>query len=230
VPPWTAETLGTCAPGRHAFATPSLFVRTATLADALPLLAAGSDPEAQRDLGWPAHRVVPAWRRRRALRWRMAMRPSSHGAPAIPVPDMFVALDRKRPRLAGALGIRPKGEDVGHAGGWLAPAYREPGLLTELAQAWRELAHGHLGLAEVHSAVNPEDEADIEAMKHAGFIAAEPEDITLEDGRTVALVWHVSSEASPVRCAAGRGRDWSGSLPWTAVGAGPDQAFRGGGG
>lgn len=42
MPPWTLETLGACAPGRHALATPRLSLRTATLADALPLPAAGS--------------------------------------------------------------------------------------------------------------------------------------------------------------------------------------------
>ncbi|WP_160574025.1 GNAT family N-acetyltransferase [Actinomadura physcomitrii] len=220
VPPWTPETLGTCAPGRHALATPELFLRTATHADALPLLAAGSDPEAQRGLGWPAHLVVPAWRRRRALRWRMAMRPSSNGAPAIPLPNLFVALDRERPRLAGALGITPVSEGTGRAGGWLAPAYREPGPMAGLIEAWREIAHRHLGLTEVRCSVDPGNEVAIEAVRRVGLTAAETEDITLDDGRTVPLVWHVSRDTSRAQCAAGQGPDWTETSPWAAV-AGP---------
>lgn len=229
MPPWTLESLGTCAPGRHALATPRLFLRTATLADALPLVAAGSDPEAQRGLGWPAREVVPAWRRRHALRWRMAMRPFSDGAPAIPLPNLFVALDRERPRLAGALGVSPTGEDAGLAGGWLAPAYREGDLFGELVDAWRELAHRHLGLLEVRSAVALENAEGAEAVRHAGFAAGESEDLTLEDGRTVSVVWYVSSVTSPVQCAAGRGPEWKGTSPWTTGAVRPAQASRGGG-
>ncbi|MGI5323532.1 GNAT family N-acetyltransferase [Actinomadura nitritigenes] len=227
MPSWTLETLGTCAPGRHALATPRLFLRTATLADALPLLAAGSDREAQRGLGWPARQIVPAWRRRRALRWRMAMRPVSDGAPAVPLPNLYVALDRERPRLAGALGISPIGEDAGIAGGWMAPAYREGDLFGDLVDAWRELAHHHLGLLEVRSAVTPDNVEGVEAVRRTGFAAGESEVLTLEDGRTVPVVWYVSSVTSPVRCAAGRGPDWKGTSPWTTGAVPPAQASQG---
>ena len=193
--------LRSCAGGRHVILTPSLHFRSQTLADARRAAAAGSDPEAQRWLGWRPGSLVPADERDRLLAAPAGTGRSRFGL-RVPVMEIaMVAVDPERGTLAGSVSLVPLSRDVCELGGSLAPAYRGRGLGAELFTAGLALAHRHLGFREVRAGAEPENIASVRSLWRAGFDPAPgPAAHRLSDGRVIPCTWFSSVEREPQRC------------------------------
>jgi RimJ/RimL family protein N-acetyltransferase len=119
--------LAGCRNDRHVLRTPSLRLQTPTVRDFKMMMAAASDPRAQRWLGWSAELVVAAKAHEHLLAFR-----AGEGRPISQPPGEqwnLAAVERATGRLVGAVGCEPDGRELG---GWLAPRYRGRGLGREL--------------------------------------------------------------------------------------------------
>lgn len=162
------------------------------------MLAAASDPQAQRWLGWTGRAVLPE----RDLERLLALQ-AGHGAfPSrrhLSGPEIHLAaIDLADGRVAGALGVD---RDTGEIGGWLAPRFRGRGLGAGLFAGAAEFAHQHLGIPSVTAGTESSNAACIAALAGAGFTpAAGPDVHTLPDGRAVPSRWFRHESARPVMC------------------------------
>ncbi|MFC9078450.1 GNAT family N-acetyltransferase [Streptomyces sp. NPDC057062] len=191
---------GVCGHRRHTLRTGRLlFYSLETWLDLAAALAAGSDPEAQRWLGWDKHIMTDPKVREVYVQLRPGDTDSLRTYPAVqrllrhpvePVPDQAVALIGVRVddgRYAGFAELEP---DTGLIGGWLAPHARGLGLGVELFGAVASLAHTHLGLRTVRAGHEPANTASARALAGAGFVADDgPPRHTLRDGREIDACW-----------------------------------------
>ena len=138
------ETPAQCGRECHVLHMPGLRLQTPTKQDARIMLAAASDPQAQRWLGWTGPAVIPQWELEHQLA-RTAGR--GRAFPRVPGPRWYlVAIDPAAGRVAGAFAVDG---NTGEVGGWLAPRYRGRGLGSGLFAGAAEFAHQHLsGLLE----------------------------------------------------------------------------------
>ncbi|WP_046732234.1 GNAT family N-acetyltransferase [Streptomyces humi] len=191
---------GPCWSRRHTLRTARLLLYTPeTSLDLAAALAAASDAEAQRWLGW-GERVLSD---PHVVKTLLGLRPGDTGAlrssrttrnllaqPWEPGPDdevILVAVRLDDGRYAGSTGVHP---GTGEIGGWLAPDARGQGLGTELFTAAVLLAHTHLGLRTVRAGHEPANGASARALANAGFVAADgPSRHTLPDGREIEARW-----------------------------------------
>ena len=185
-----------CQGERHVLRTPNLRFQTPTGRDLQMMIAAASDPGAQRWLGWPAECITPERDRDRLLCLR-----AGEGGTVARRRDggwYLVAIDWASGRLAGAVGCEPDGRDLG---GWLAPRFRGRGLGRELFTAAALFAHQHLGVADVVAGTEVSNTACLGALRSAGFVpAAGPPDHRLPDGRVVQACWLRHDVSDPARC------------------------------
>ncbi|MER7183421.1 GNAT family protein [Streptomyces hyaluromycini] len=182
-----------------------------TMLDFLAAVAAASDPEAQRWLGWGVRNVVDAPAREELLRLcpgdTDALRASRTAARLLAQPyeprpggeEMLIGVCLDDGRYAGATGLAP---GTGEVGGWLAPHARGLGLGTELFRAAAVLGHAHLGLRTLRAGYEPANTASGRALANAGFVAADgPPRHTLPDGREIDARWlQHTTTAPPARC------------------------------
>jgi RimJ/RimL family protein N-acetyltransferase len=176
---------------------PGLRLQTPSEVDLLGALAAASDPQAQRWLGWPDRDAG------RAGQWT-AFLDATPGTGRKPrrlgqgAELLLAAVDPAGERLAGAIGVS---RETGEVGGWLAPRFRGCGLGGALFAAAAELAHHHLGIASVIAGTEPGNAACIGALSAAGFIPATgSETHTLPNGRVVDARWFRHESGQPARC------------------------------
>jgi RimJ/RimL family protein N-acetyltransferase len=156
--------------------------------------AAGSDPEAQRWLGWSENVLIPEPERDRLL----AMEPGQ-GRGAGGYLDLYLlAVDRASGQAAGGGAVHTHSLETG---GWLAPAFRGRGLGKELFAALAQFGHDHLGIATVRAGTERGNVACVTALRAAGFEPSEgPQVHHLPDGRTVPACWFRHDSAQPSRC------------------------------
>lgn len=180
----------------HVLHMPGLRLQTPTKRDVRIMLAAASDPQAQRWLGWNGPNVIPERDRQQLL-----ARPAGRGAlsPAR-ARGYIVAIDPATGRVAGAAGHDGA---TGEVGGWLAPRYRGYGLGSGLFAGVAEFAHQHLGIPSVIAATETSNVACIAALASAGFIpVAGPDTHPLPDGRVIPCRWFRHTSAHPTVCEA----------------------------
>jgi RimJ/RimL family protein N-acetyltransferase len=177
---------------------PGLRLQTPTKRDARIMLAAASDPQAQRWLGWTGPAVIPQWDLEHQLA-RTAGR--GRAFPRVLGPGRYlVAIDPAAGRVAGAFAVDG---NTGEVGGWLAPRYRGRGLGSGLFAGAAEFAHQHLGIPSVTAGTEISNAACIAVLASAGFIpAAGPDTQTLPDGRVVPVRWFRHESAYPTVCEA----------------------------
>jgi RimJ/RimL family protein N-acetyltransferase len=192
------ETPAQCGRECHVLHMPGLRLQTPTKQDARIMLAAASDPQAQRWLGWTGPAVIPQWELEHQLA-RTAGR--GRAFPRVLGPGRYlVAIDPAPGRVAGAFAVDG---NTGEVGGWLAPRYRGRGLGSGLFAGAAEFAHQHLGIPSVTAGTEISNAACIAALASAGFIrAAGPDTQTLPDGRVVPVRWFRHESAYPTVCAA----------------------------
>lgn len=176
--------------------TPSLRLQTPTGRDLKMMMAAASDPQAQRWLGWSAKDVVAE----EALERLLALR-AGEGRPvsrALGGRWYLAAVEWATGRLVGAAACEPDGREMG---GWLAPRYRGQGLGRELFAGAALFAHQHLGLSSVTAGTEVSNAACIAALVSAGFVPdAGPPTHQLPDGRVVPTRWLRHAADHPARC------------------------------
>ncbi|MER7543636.1 GNAT family N-acetyltransferase [Actinomadura sp.] len=196
------EAVRGCARGRHVVLTPRLRLRSPTAADLRVAAATGSDPAAQRWLGWEPAVLVPEDERARLLSAPPGRGRTRLGLPRRCVATSLLAIDPERGLAAGTVTLTPLSREVCELGGHLAPAYRGRGLGAELFAAGAALAHRHLGFTVVRAGAEPANAASVRSLWRAGFDPAPgPETYRLPDGRTIPAVWFASTEPDPRWCA-----------------------------
>jgi RimJ/RimL family protein N-acetyltransferase len=193
-----------CAGGRHVIRTPGLVLRTATVADFRRIAAGGSDPQAQRWLGWTPESTVPEDERERLLAAPAGRGRRRFGLPGRCVETQLIAIDPERGTTAGAVSLNPLSDEVCEMGGHLAPAYRGRGLGAELFTAGLALAHRHLHFTEVRAGAEPENMASVTSLWRAGLDPAPgPDTYRLSDGRVIPSRWFANVEPNPTWCPSG---------------------------
>ena len=203
---------GPCGHRRHTLRTERLLLYTPeTMLDLVAAMAAASDPEAQRWLGWRPSDLVGAHAREDLLRLRpgdpdelRASRSAGHllSLPYEPGPggvELLIGVRLDDGRYAGATELGP---GTGEIGGWLAPHARGLGLGTELFRAAAILGHAHLGLETLRAGHEPANTASARALAKAGFVAADgPARHTQPDGREIDARWLERTTTAPLtRC------------------------------
>lgn len=196
MPPEEAAARLVCRRRGHTLDLPHLRLQTPTGPDIAIALAAGSDPEAQRWLGWPPEHVTPEHLREKVLTWRPGTGSPLDG----PMPGgwSLVAVERESDLLAGVIEVDHYGRELG---GWLAPRFRSRGLGGELFRGGAIFARHIGGGAVVRAGAEQTNVASIGALRSAGFVPAEgPAVHRLADGREVPARWFRHDAAPAERC------------------------------
>ena len=189
----------TCDRQGHVLRRGQLLFRTPTAWEYAAAVACGSDPAAQRWLGWLPESIVARGARADAMR----VVPGTGPDWVSPDPHSMdlVAIDLAENRCIGLVSVHT-GEDGGpETGGYLAPDYRGRGVGRELFAAGVTLAHEHLGLRRVRAGAEVGNVASGRSLAAAGLVrVAGPPTYTLPDGRTTEAWWfqHIAPRTS--RC------------------------------
>lgn len=191
-----------CGNGGHEVRTARLVLRSPTVLDLAAGNAAGSDPEAQRWLGFPKGAVVPEPRRSELL----ALPPGSGEVPDLaalfPDSTALVAIDGRSGGHVGVVAVEVHPSGGHHVGGWIAPAFRRSGLGAELFAAAALLAHDHLALPELRAVVENRNTAAVGALSAAGYEPVDgPGKHALLDGRVIRALWYAHTVPEGARCA-----------------------------
>jgi RimJ/RimL family protein N-acetyltransferase len=188
--------------GKHEVLTDRLILYTPTVLDLAAGNASGSDPEAQRWLGFAQEGIVAEPQRGELLSGspgRGEFRDLSHL-----FPDSFalVAVDPRRSRHLGMVAIELDSTGRYQTGGWLAPGFRGRGLGVELFAAATELAHEHLGIVELYAGTDIANIASRRALVCAGFALTNgPATHTQMNGQVISACWYRHKARSAKRCA-----------------------------
>jgi RimJ/RimL family protein N-acetyltransferase len=186
--------------------TGRLLLRSPTFEELLITAAAGSDPEAQRWLGWEQAQLVPEPARQILLNKRVRTGRSLRGRMRNPAPPVnMVAIDLRNSSYAGMATIIAVDGRTCEIGGTLSPAHRGQGLGAELFAAAYRLGHEHFGFDDVRAGTEPGNIASVRSLERAGFVpAAGAPTHALPDGRIVPASWFVRSEPGAMFCRAAR--------------------------
>ncbi|MEC3975253.1 GNAT family N-acetyltransferase [Amycolatopsis sp. H20-H5] len=188
----------------HVFRSGSFLFRTPTQAECWAGNAAGSDPEAQRWLGWLPPSIVAAEFRDHYLRVVPGSGIGFSGSEAVDL----VMIDLAANRCAGLVSVHQGAGGSPETGGYLAPAYRGRGLGRELFAAGIRLGHEHLGLTRVRAGVEVGNFASIRSLEAAGMAQVDgPPLHTLPNGEKIVSLWYQHDSPSARRCT-GPQRTW----------------------
>jgi RimJ/RimL family protein N-acetyltransferase len=158
-----------CESPSHVINTKHLILRTPTLPEWDIAIAAASDPEAQRRLGWPKESVLAEPERTTLL----TKTPDAGASGYRPVRgvDNLVAIDPDLNRIVGGASVHggPYGPEIG---GWLAPSHRGRHLGRELFSGTLEYAHRHLGHKKLRAGAEFSNLPSRAALTAAGFVPA----------------------------------------------------------
>ncbi|QEV21995.1 N-acetyltransferase [Streptomyces alboniger] len=191
-----------CEHDRHEIRTPRLVLRTPTVLDLAAGNASGSDPEAQRWLGFPEEAIVPEPQRGELLAAEPGRGEFRDLSRLFPDSTALVAADHALEQHVGTVAVEVHPCGLHHAGGWLAPRFRGRGLGAELFAGAALLAHEHLGITELHAAAEEENVAIHRALTAAGFVEAQgPATHRLMNGRVVPVLWYAHRAADTRHCA-----------------------------
>ncbi|MGI8328526.1 GNAT family N-acetyltransferase [Actinomadura scrupuli] len=198
--PWW-DGIARCADGTHQIWTGNLLLRTLMSWEFSLAAAGGSDPEAQRWLGWRPDQLMSSHERKRLLAKRVRRVGTLWLESADPCPGQLLAIDPAGRRYAGLVSIDLERLEMG---GWLASGYRGRGLGTELFAGGARFAHRHLGLPDIWAGAEPANKASSRALASAGFRFVEgPREHRLSDGRVIPAAWFHHGEPSAARCETG---------------------------
>ncbi|MFK0158368.1 GNAT family N-acetyltransferase [Streptomyces sp. NPDC090499] len=202
---------GPCWHRRHTLRTERLLLYTPeSRLDLVAAVAAGSDPAAQRWLGWTDDRVIADAAVREGL---LRLRPGATetlqpfrnllNRPYEPLGDeeaeLLIGVRVDVGTYAGVVMMHP---GTGEIDGWMAPEARGLGLGTEMFRAAVVLGHAHLGLPRVFAGFEPANTACARALTKAGFVAADGRARhTQPDGREIDARWLERTTTAPLtRC------------------------------
>lgn len=199
--------------------TARLLLRSPGEHDQTVISASGSDPAAQRWLGWAPDTVMDEKDRERILARRPGQGPLTRPAGWL----SLLAIDKESGLAAGYALVHPA-EPV-QGGAHLAPRFRGRGYGTELFTAATEFAHQHLGFPAVVAGTAADNLASRRALRAAGYTQASgPATHVLPDGRVVGVTWARHESAEPALCPAGKA-----TLRWARqAAAAPRSEDRGG--
>ncbi|GAA3582484.1 GNAT family protein [Amycolatopsis ultiminotia] len=189
----------TCDRRCHAFVLGGFLFRTPTAWEYAAAVAGGSDPAAQRWLGWLPDSVVAEPMRAEALR----VVPGTGPEWTTPDPHSVdvVAIDLAARRCAGLVSVHAGEDGSPETGGYLAPGYRGRGRGRELFTAGLVLAHEHLGLTRVRAGAEIGNVASGRSLAAAGMRRAPgPARYTLPNGRVGEAWWYQHDVPWPHRC------------------------------
>lgn len=180
-----------CEAHLHVVRTTSLVLRTPTQREVAIAMAAASDDEAQRWLGWRKALICPEIHRAALLSFPAdgIERPSQ---PVVDRPWRMVAIDADRLAVAGNVGFEPSPDGLhSYIGGWLAPQYRGRGLGRELFSAALSLGHQHLGIEAIRAGAQDSNTASRKSLEAAGFTPVHgAPTFTLPNGRVISACWY----------------------------------------
>lgn len=158
--------------------------------------AAGSDPEAQRWLGWSAAHppAVPPGPVELPLRRR-------HGI-LRPQPNQlfFAGIDRQSLHLVAAITLYQGTSGRLEIGGSVTAGHRGKGFGTEALTAACDLVHHHFGIPAVAAGCETTNTASIAWLRASGFARVDgPPTHRLPDGREIPSLWWVHVSPRPRR-------------------------------
>lgn len=187
----------------HAFRSGAFLFRTPTHFEYWAGVAAGSDPAAQRWLGWPPESILDEQLRESYLRGAPGAGPVREPGDAVDLIMIEVAANR----CAGLVSVHPGVDGSPETGGYLAPAYRGRGLGRELFAAGIRLGHEHLGLPRVRAGVEVGNFASITSLEAAGMRqSVGPPRHTLPNGSQIESLWYQHDSPAAHRCAGPQSR------------------------
>jgi RimJ/RimL family protein N-acetyltransferase len=184
--------------GLHIVKTRRLWIVSARRCDLAAFEATGSDPAAQRWLGWPSvppHPAVPGPVDLPLRQSRGILLPKQHQL-------YFAGIDRKSMHLVTAVTVYEAADGYLEIGGHVAEAHRGRGLGTEALVAACDLAHHHFGIATLRAGCETTNVASIAWLRTSGFTQiAGPATHRLPGGREIQTLWWSHSSPRPrLRC------------------------------
>jgi len=184
----------------HAFALGRFLFRTPTAWEYAAAVAAGSDPAAQRWLGWLPIAIVAEPMRTELLEVVPGTGPD-WSAPDRHSVDL-VAIDLTARRCAGLVSVHAGADGSPETGGFLAPAYRGQGFGRDLFAAGVLLGHEHLGLSRIQAGADVANVASARSLEAAGLRrVGGPPRYTLPNGVACEAQWFQHEVGWPRQCA-----------------------------
>ncbi|MFD9892943.1 GNAT family N-acetyltransferase [Amycolatopsis sp. NPDC059027] len=174
--------------------------RTPTAWEYAAAVACGSDPAAQRWLGWLDESIVAEPLRAEALRVVPGTGPDWTSPDPLSID--LVAIDVAARRCVGLVSVHSGEDGSPETGGYLVPDYRGRGVGRVLFTAGVRLAHEHLGLYRVRAGAELGNVASGRSLEAAGLVRVPgPSSYRLPNGRVTEAGWYEHRSGATRACA-----------------------------